>query len=63
MTSRERVPRMLEALDLIKRLWTEEVVTHEGRFFRVHDATCTIRPLQKPWPPIWIAGSWPRCTR
>ena len=30
MTSRERVPRMLEALDLIKRLWTEEVVTHRG---------------------------------
>src|SRR5436305_2956265 len=57
MTSRERVPRMLEALDLIKRLWTEEVVTHEGRFFRLHDATCTIRPVQKPYPPIWIAAN------
>lgn len=57
MISRERVPRMLEALDLIKRLWTEEVVTHEGRFFRLHDATCTIRPVQKPFPPIWIAAN------
>src|SRR5579863_2991562 len=57
MTSRERVPRMLEALDLIKRLWTEEVVTFEGRFFRVHNATCTIRPVQKPHPPIWIAAN------
>src|SRR5436190_23010996 len=57
MTSKERVPRMLEALDLIKRLWTEEVVTHEGRFFRVQDATCTIRPVQKPYPPIWIAAN------
>src|ERR1044071_6909567 len=57
MTSRDRVPRMLEALQLIKRLWTEEVVTHEGRFFRVHDATCTIRPVQKPYPPIWIAAN------
>ena len=56
-SSRERVPRMLEALDLIKRLWTEEVVTFEGRFFRVHDATCTIRPVQKPYPPIWIAAN------
>lgn len=54
---RDRVPRMLEALDLIKRLWTEEVVTFEGRFFRVHDATCTIRPVQKPYPPIWIAAN------
>ena len=57
MTRQERVPRMLEALELIKRLWTEEVVTHEGRFFRVHDATCTIRPVQKPYPPIWIAAN------
>jgi alkanesulfonate monooxygenase SsuD/methylene tetrahydromethanopterin reductase-like flavin-dependent oxidoreductase (luciferase family) len=56
-TSRDRVPRMLEALDLIKLLWTEEVVTFEGRFFRVHDATCTIRPVQKPFPPIWIAAN------
>ena len=55
--SRERVPRMLEALDLIKRLWTEEVVTFEGKFFRVTNATCTIRPVQKPYPPIWIAAN------
>src|SRR5579884_2315879 len=57
ITSGQRVPRMLEALELIKRLWTEEAVTFEGRFFRLHDATCTIRPVQKPWPPIWIAAN------
>jgi alkanesulfonate monooxygenase SsuD/methylene tetrahydromethanopterin reductase-like flavin-dependent oxidoreductase (luciferase family) len=54
---KDRVPRMLEALDLIKRLWTEEVVNFEGRFFRVHNATCTIRPVQRPHPPIWIAAN------
>lgn len=53
----DRVPRMLEALDLVRRLWTEETVTFEGRFFRVHDATCTIRPVQAPHPPIWIAAN------
>ncbi|HZT87699.1 MAG TPA: LLM class flavin-dependent oxidoreductase [Stellaceae bacterium] len=57
MRAAERVPRMLEALGLIKRLWTEETVTHEGQFFRVHEATCTIRPVQKPYPPIWIAAN------
>ena len=57
MTRQERVPRMLEALELIKRLWTEEVVTFKGRFFQLHDATCTIRPVQKPFPPIWIAAN------
>jgi alkanesulfonate monooxygenase SsuD/methylene tetrahydromethanopterin reductase-like flavin-dependent oxidoreductase (luciferase family) len=57
MKRQDRVPRMLEALELIKRLWTEDSVTHEGRFFRLHDATCTIRPVQKPLPPIWIAAN------
>ncbi|HTV90090.1 MAG TPA: LLM class flavin-dependent oxidoreductase [Stellaceae bacterium] len=57
MTARERVPRLLEALRLIKRLWSEEVVSFEGRFFRVHGATCTIRPVQRPHPPIWIAAN------
>jgi len=44
-------------MELIKLLWTEEVVNFEGRFFRVHNATCTIRPVQKPHPPIWIAAN------
>ena len=54
---RDGVPRMLEALDLVKRLWTEDGVTHEGRFFQLHGATCTIRPVQKPFPPIWMAAN------
>src|SRR5439155_2846822 len=54
---KDRVPRMLEALDLVKRLWTEEEVNFEGRFFRLHGATCTIRPVQRPSPPIWIAAN------
>ena len=53
----EAVARMLESLELIKRLWTEEDVTFEGKFFRVHNATSTIRPVQKPHPPIWIAAN------
>ncbi len=53
----DRVPRMLESLELIKRLWTEDDVTFEGRFFQVHNATSTIRPVQKPHPPIWVAAN------
>jgi alkanesulfonate monooxygenase SsuD/methylene tetrahydromethanopterin reductase-like flavin-dependent oxidoreductase (luciferase family) len=53
----ERVGRMIESLELIKRLWSEDRVTFEGKFFRVHDATSTIRPVQRPHPPIWIAAN------
>lgn len=54
---KDGVGRMLEGLELIKRLWTEEEVTFEGKFFQLHRATCTIRPLQRPYPPIWIAAN------
>ena len=53
----ERQARFWEALDLLQQAWTQESFSFEGRFFRVHNATCTIRPVQKPYPPIWIAAN------
>ncbi|MGH7933775.1 MAG: LLM class flavin-dependent oxidoreductase [Candidatus Binataceae bacterium] len=54
---REKVGRMLESIDLIKRLWTEDDITFEGKFFHLHHATSTLRPVQKPHPPVWIAAN------
>src|SRR5665213_2383147 len=42
----DRVPRMLEGLRLMQRLWTEDNVTHQGRYFNLRDATSTIRPVR-----------------
>ena len=53
---KERGSRMDEAVPLIHRLWSEEKVTHEGRHYRVTDATVGPRPVQRPRPPIWFAG-------
>src|SRR2546426_303197 len=47
-TPKVRVDRMEEAVTLIKRLWTEEKVTHEGPYYRVRDATVLPRPTQRP---------------
>lgn len=52
----ERVRRFEEGLALVKRLWTEDEVTHHGRFYRVTGARPTARPFQKPYPRIWVAG-------
>src|SRR5262245_4390830 len=52
----ERVPRFEEGLALMKRLWTDEEVTHHGRFHRVTAARPTARPYQRPHPRIWIAA-------
>jgi len=48
--------RTNEMLPLLRRLWTEEHVTHKGEFFQFEDATLLPQPMQKPCPPIWIAG-------
>jgi alkanesulfonate monooxygenase SsuD/methylene tetrahydromethanopterin reductase-like flavin-dependent oxidoreductase (luciferase family) len=52
----ERVPRFEEGLALMKRLWTDDEVTHHGRFYRVTGARPTARPYQQPYPRIWVAG-------
>lgn len=48
--------RANEMLRVMRRLWTEEHVTHEGEFFRFEDATLLPRPLQQPYPPVWVGG-------
>ncbi len=57
----ERLDRLEEAVGLIRRLLDGERVTHEGRFYTMHDALCTPRPVQ-PRLPILIGGSGPTKT-
>jgi alkanesulfonate monooxygenase SsuD/methylene tetrahydromethanopterin reductase-like flavin-dependent oxidoreductase (luciferase family) len=56
VTKADAVPRLIEVLSVMKRLWTEEKVTHQGRFFTISDATLTTRPVQHPHPPIWMGA-------
>ena len=53
---RQRVGRLTEAVEIVKRLWTEESVTFEGKHFTLTDAKASVRPKQKPRPPIWLGG-------
>lgn len=53
---RTRGRRTDEIMQVLKRLWTEEHVSHQGRFFSFEDVTLLPRPVQKPYPPIWVAG-------
>ncbi|MDP7384403.1 MAG: LLM class flavin-dependent oxidoreductase, partial [Nitrospinota bacterium] len=55
-TQRERVPRLLENLEAIKRLWTEEKVDMKGSHFALEGASCSLKPVQKPYPPIWVGA-------
>ena len=52
----ERGARTNESLALMKRLWTEDDVSFEGRFSTLSGVTLDPKPVQKPHPPIWISG-------
>jgi alkanesulfonate monooxygenase SsuD/methylene tetrahydromethanopterin reductase-like flavin-dependent oxidoreductase (luciferase family) len=52
-----RVRRFEECLETVKRLWTEDGVTFENEVCRLSNVTATCRPVQKPYPPIWIAAN------
>jgi alkanesulfonate monooxygenase SsuD/methylene tetrahydromethanopterin reductase-like flavin-dependent oxidoreductase (luciferase family) len=53
----QRFSRFVEGVEIIKRLWTEDHVTFEGKEFQIRDVTVDPKPLQKPRPPIWIAAN------
>lgn len=58
-----RVAMLDEALTVIRRLWTEESVSFEGRFYPLQDAICEPKPIQRPHPPIVVGGSQPKMLR
>jgi alkanesulfonate monooxygenase SsuD/methylene tetrahydromethanopterin reductase-like flavin-dependent oxidoreductase (luciferase family) len=53
----ERVGRMTEAIHLIRRLFTEPTVTHEGKYYTVPGVGLGLKPVHPGGPPIWIAAS------
>ena len=53
----ERVPRLTEALEVIRKLWADDEVEFTGRFYHVPKSTPTTRPVQQPHPPIWVAAN------
>jgi F420-dependent oxidoreductase-like protein len=52
----ERIAILDEALRVIKALWTEDTASFDGQHFRLEDAICNPKPVQKPHPPIVVAG-------
>jgi alkanesulfonate monooxygenase SsuD/methylene tetrahydromethanopterin reductase-like flavin-dependent oxidoreductase (luciferase family) len=52
----ERGGRITEAMQLMRRLWTEGEVTHHGKYYHVTGAKPTARPYQKPYPKVWQAA-------
>jgi alkanesulfonate monooxygenase SsuD/methylene tetrahydromethanopterin reductase-like flavin-dependent oxidoreductase (luciferase family) len=56
-TTKQSGQRFEECLTAVKRLWTEDFVTMEASYFKLDHANCTVLPLQKPLPPVWIGAN------
>jgi F420-dependent oxidoreductase-like protein len=62
-SNRERLLRLEEALQIIHKMWTEEPTSSfEGKYYRIHNAYCNPKPIQKPTPPILVGGSGEKMT-
>jgi natural product biosynthesis luciferase-like monooxygenase protein len=55
----EAQERTAEAIVVLKKLWTEEKVTWDGRFFKLNEVSVLPRPIQSPHPPLWTAAVSP----
>jgi probable F420-dependent oxidoreductase len=57
------VTRFTEGLALMKALWTQDRVTFDGEFWQLRDAAMEPKPVQKPYPPVWLGGAAPAAVR
>lgn len=55
---KERAGRTNEALEIMKKLWSEEEVTFKGKYYSLREVVLEPKPVQKPHPPILIAGGF-----
>ncbi len=56
VSKEDRGRRTDEAIRLMRRLWEEDNVTHEGMFYSCHNVSITPKPFLEPSTPVWIGG-------
>jgi F420-dependent oxidoreductase-like protein len=58
----QRIARLEEACRVCKALWTEDRASFHGDWYRLDEAIANPKPVQQPYPPIWIGGTGERKT-
>jgi probable F420-dependent oxidoreductase len=55
-----RVGLFSEGMQIIRSLWTQERTDFDGRYFSMSNAVANPKPVQRPYPPIWVGSGGPR---
>ena len=63
ISSENRVRRFVEIMDVMKALWTEKEAKYPGQFWQLEGTKMEPKPVQKPYPPIWMGAGHPRALR
>jgi alkanesulfonate monooxygenase SsuD/methylene tetrahydromethanopterin reductase-like flavin-dependent oxidoreductase (luciferase family) len=63
LTRADRVPKLTESIEIMKRLWSGEEVTYRGRYATLDRARLGFRPYQQPHPPIEVGTQSVGATR
>ena len=58
-----RIGMLQEALEVIKKMWSEDRASFQGKYYSISEATCLPKPIQKPHPPINMPGRYPATVR
>jgi F420-dependent oxidoreductase-like protein len=57
-----RIGQLGEAVQIIKKMWMDDEATFKGKYYEVAGAINQPKPLQRPHPPLWIAGGGEKLT-
>lgn len=60
---KERVSKTIEGIRLMKKMWTEDEVSFQGRYHHIKGGVLLPKPIQKPHPPILVGSRSPRMRR
>ena len=55
-TTKERLEKLEETLQIAKQMWSENNGAYKGKYFQLEETLCSPQPLSKPHPPILIGG-------
>ena len=51
-----RIIQLDESIRIIKAMWTEKYASFDGKYYKIKDAICNPKPIQKPHPLIMVGG-------
>ncbi len=57
ISGEESAPRFHETVEIVLKAWTNQHLTHQGRFFQYDHVEVLPKPVQAPHPPVWMAAS------